>query len=490
MRAVATEFSVLFPSPIRPDTLAGYVEYASFLPLSILFAVWAMIAATGAVRGDEERGVVEATLASGLSRWRAVSARTLAFAIAITIASLAAAAGFAIGASAGGDPFDARALIEEAVLIIALGLSCYALSMLASQLAAARLATATAGILLLALFLLNSLSRTFSSLSLVRWLSPFRYVDLTRPLPPGGTFEIKSVIVLIGISVAATVLAALAFAVRDLGSPLIRPPVREHATSYDATRAPWWSIPVIRGLYDHRIGLVAWSIGLAGLAVIFVSLTKTIVQPLLSIPAFAPYFQAFVQGDVYPSFLGYIWLNVAQLLFAAYAITQVARWSAEDGDGRLELILSQPMSRVGVVLERMTVLALGALLIAAISGEAVFYASRSNGIVLNGSRLAAASLMLIPFTLVFASAGALLAAWNPRAAVGLLGAVAFASYMDVEVGALLKLPLWVQDLSAFKLFGRPLLTGVDSRNLAIMLLVALAGLGSSILVMQRRDVGS
>jgi ABC-2 type transport system permease protein len=183
-------------------------------------------------------------------------------------------------------------------------------------------------------------------------------------------------------------------------------------------------------------------------------------------------------------------LNVAQLLFAAYAITQVARWSAEDGDGRLELILSQPMSRVGVVLERMTVLALGALLIAAISGEAVFYASRSNGIVLNGSRLAAASLMLIPFTLVFASAGALLAAWNPRAAVGLLGAVAFASYMDVEVGALLKLPLWVQDLSAFKLFGRPLLTGVDSRNLAIMLLVALAGLGSSILVMQRRDVGS
>jgi ABC-2 type transport system permease protein len=344
--------------------------------------------------------------------------------------------------------------------------------------------------LLLALFLVNSLSRTFSSLSSVRWLSPFRYFDLSRPLPPGGTLEVGPLMVLIGIAIAATALAAVGFAFRDLGSPLVRPPARVHATSYEPIRAPWWRIPVIRGLYDRRVALVAWSIGLAALAFIFVSLTKTIVQPLLSIRALLPYFATFVQGNVYPSFLGYIWFNVAQLLFAAFAITQVARWSAEDGDGRLELILSQPISRVGVVVERMLVLALGALFIAAISGEAVFYASRSNGIELNGSRLAAASLMLVPFALVFAASGALLAAWNPRAAVGLLGAVAFASYLDTEVAALLKLPIWVQDLSAFKLFGRPLLEGVNWRNLSIMLLVVIAGVGSSILAMQRRDVGS
>jgi hypothetical protein len=48
----------------------------------------------------------------------------------------------------------------------------------------------------------------------------------------------------------------------------------------------------------------------------------------------------------------------------------------------------------------------------------------------------------------------------------------------------------VEDLSAFKLFGTPLLSGVDGRNLALMLLLAAVGVGSSILAMQRRDVGT
>jgi polyether ionophore transport system permease protein len=101
-----------------------------------------------------------------------------------------------------------------------------------------------------------------------------------------------------------------------------------------------------------------------------------------------------------------------------------------------------------------------------------------------------ASLMLVPFALVFAAAGSLIAAWNPRAAVAIVGAFAFASYLDTELGTIFKLPLWVQDLSAFKLFGMPLLNGVDGRNLTLMLLLALAGIGISILLMQRRDVGA
>lgn len=488
--AVAFQFMILLPPPIHPETVAGYVEYGGFFPLSIFFAVWAMASATGAARGDEERGVVEAALATGLSRFALVIARMAGFAMAITVAATVAAAGYLVAVQAGGDAFDIHSLAEETLLLVAFGLSCYALSMLLVQFTAARVATAAAGILLLTLFLINSLSRTYSSLATWRWLSPFRYLDISRPLPPGGNFDVPALLTLVGITLVTGICAAAAFAGRDLGSALVRVPERRHATSYDATRTPWWRIPVVRGVYDRRVALVAWTVGLAGLAVIMVSLTKTIVDPLLSVRALAPYFESFVHGKVYPAFLGFVWFNMVQLLLAAFAITQVARWSAEDTDGRLELVLGQPQSRAGVVMERMTVLAVGAFIIAAVTGEVVFYVSHRQGIDLNGSRLAAASLMLVPFTLVFASIGSLLAAWNPRAAVGLLGAVAFASYMDVEVGPLMKLPLWVQDLSAFKLYGRPLLDGVDGRSLAIMLLVAAVGLGSSILVMQRRDVGS
>ncbi len=490
MATLAAQFGALLPPPIRPDTVGGYVEFRAFHGLAILLAVWALVSATGFARGDEERGVIEVALATGTSRIGFVAARTVGFALAITIASAAAGAGFVIGVASGGESVDAGHLIEECALLAAVGLSCYALALLVAQFAAARAATAAAGVVLLTLFFDNSLSRTFLWLSTWRWLSPFRYYDLSQPLPPGGYFDLRAFLVLIAIAVLATAAAGVAFERRDVGAPLVRLPSRTRSASYDTSAAFWWKVPVVRGLYDRRVGLVVWGLGLAALAVVFVSLTRTLVQVLLSIPALVPYLSIFVRQQLYPAVLGYTWFNVAQLLFAAFAISQVARWSAEDTDGRLEMTLSEPVSRAGIVVERMVTLTGGALVIAAVSGGTLYYASHSQGIDLNASRLVAASLMLVPFALVFAAAGSLLTAWNPRAAVGLLGAFAFASYLDTELGSIYKLPLWVQDLSAFKLFGTPLLTGVDGRSLAIMLLLAVAGVGSSILAMQRRDVGA
>jgi hypothetical protein len=105
-------------------------------------------------------------------------------------------------------------------------------------------------------------------------------------------------------------------------------------------------------------------------------------------------------------------------------------------------------------------------------------------------RLAEGTLLLVPFALVFAAAGAVLAAWNPRAAVGLLGGLAFASYLVNELGPLFRWPTWVQDLSAFKLFGTPLSTGIDRTDLAIMIAIILVGFGASILLINRRDIGA
>jgi ABC-2 type transport system permease protein len=370
------------------------------------------------------------------------------------------------------------------------GIACYSLALLVAQVASPRIATAAAGAVLLGMFLLESLSRVFSSLSTWRWLSPFRYYDLSQPLPPGGHFDARALLVLLCIAVVAAAAAGAAFELRDLGAPLVRVPTRSAPVSHVVAGAAWWRVPVVRGLFERRIGIAAWAIGMAALAIVFVSLTRTIVQVLLSIPSLLPYLSIFVRQQVYPGVLGFTWFNVAQLLFAALAISHVARWAAEDTDGRLEMALSQPVSRAGVVLERMATLVASALVIAAASGVTLYYASHLQGIDLNPGRVAAAALMLVPFTLVFAAAGSLLAAWNPRAAVGLLGAFAFASYLDTELGSIYKLPLWVQDLSAFRLFGTPLITGVDGRNLALLLLLALVGLASSILAMQRRDVGA
>jgi len=490
MTALASQLVVMLAPPVRPDTVAGYVEFRGFHSVAILFAIWALASATAFVRGDEERGLVEASLATGVSRIALVASRVVAFAIALAVAAAAAGGGFVAGVVTGHETVPVTGLIEECALLVAIGLASYSIALLVAQLAPARAATAVAGALLLALFLVNSLSRVFESLSTWRWLSPFRYYDLSQPLPPGGHFDARAFAVLVAISVIAGAAAAVALEVRDLGSALINLPARSRPATSAVARAAAWRYPVARGLYERWIGIAAWAAGMAVLAAVLVALTRTIVQVLLSIPALLPYLTIFVRQQVYPGVLGFTWFNVAQLLLAAFAITYVARWAAEDTDGRLELTLSQPISRAAVVVERMAILVAGGLVIAAVSGVVLYVASHQQGIDLNPGRLVAASLMLVPFALVFAGAGSLLAAWNPRAAVGVLGAFAFASYLDTELGTIYKLPLWLQDLSAFKLFGTPLLTGIDWRNLALMLVLALAGTATSILLMQRRDVGA
>ena len=489
MEALASQFIAIFPPPIAPATVGGFVQFRGFNPLMILFVVWALASATGFARGDEERGIVESTLATGISRIGLITSRLGAFAMAVVVASVAAGAGLLVGVAAGHESVEVRGAVEACALLAAVGLACYGISLLVAQLTAARYAVAAAGVVLLALYFINSFSRTLSWLTTWRWLSPFRYYDLSQPLPPGGYFDARAFAVLLGIAITTSAIAAIAFARRDLGSALIQPPARRSPPRYVARTNPLWTVPVVRGVYERRAGVVVWAVGMALLAVVFVSLTRTIVQVLLSIPTLLPYLSIFVHQQVYPAVLGYTWLNVAQLLFAGLAITHVARWSAEDVDGRLEMMLSEPFSRAAVVVERMVILVVVGLMVTGVSGAALYFASHAQGIDLNVGRLVAASLMLVPFALVFAAAGSILAAWNPRAAVGIVGAFAFVSYLDTELATIFKLPLWLQELSAFKLFGTPLLTGVDGRNLALMLLLAAAGVGSSILLMQRRDVG-
>ena len=487
---LAGQFTVLLAPPLRPDTVGGYVQFRVYGALAIMVAVWALAAAAGAIRGDEEKGLVEAVLATGVSRADAIAARFLGFAAGVVVMTSAAALAFVLGVDRTQDAVDATGVLGATVLLTGLALSCYALTLLACQLVSARFATAAAGIVLLALFLTNSLSRTIDGLRSWRWLSPFHYYEQSQPLAPGGAFDVRATEVLYAIAVVAAVAAALAFAFRDVGSPLVRLPVSARRPSHDVSGMPFWRVPVVRGLYDRRFGLLVWMAGFAALAALFVVLTKEIVKPLLDLAALQPLFNSIIQGDIYPSFLSFIWFAFGQLLIAGYAITQVGRWAAEDGDGRLELALAQPVSRTAVVVERALVLALGTLAIAAAGAVAVAIQADREAIVLNSGRLALASLLLVPFAAFFAALGSLLAARIPRATVGILGGFAFVSYFLTQLAPIFKWPTWVEDLSPFHLYGQPLSSGVDGVGLTIMVGVAVFGFAGSALLLGRRDVGA
>lgn len=490
MTQLATQFTVLIPTPIRPDTVGGYVQWRAYSFFAIVFGIWSLASAYGAARGDEDRGLVEQVLATGTSRADAVIARFLGFAAGCIVAVIAAAFGLLAGVTGAHETIGLDAVLGASVNLLGLSLSCYAATMLVCQFVATRYAAAVSAVVLLGLFLLNSLSRELDALAGWRWLSPFRYYDLSQPLPPGGVFDIRGEEVLYGSAVVLVVAAAIAFAYRDVGSPLVRVPLAHHAVTRRPDSNPVWRIPVVRAVYDRRAGLAVWTAGFALLGALFVILTKSIVDPLLGLSALRPYFNLLIAGGIYPSFLGFIWFGFAQLLMAGYAITQVGRWSAEDTDGRLEAALSTPTSRRFVLLERATALLVGSFVIAAVGGVAVGAESRVQSIDLSQGHLVAASLLLVPVAMVFAVVGAIVASLLPRATLGLLFAFAFASYFLQQLGPLFHWPDWTQNLSVFHLYGQPLRNGVDGFGLTAMVLVVAVGLVASALMMERRDVGA
>jgi ABC-2 type transport system permease protein len=181
---------------------------------------------------------------------------------------------------------------------------------------------------------------------------------------------------------------------------------------------------------------------------------------------------------------------VALLMLAAVVFAFVAGWAADDRDGQLEAALSAPYSRSAIVVERLAALAFTAAVLATLSGLAVGITSRALDLTLDYSHLAAACLFLALFSVVLGAAGSFLASSVPRAAPPLLGTLLLAGYLDDQIGGPLGVPRWLQDVSPFRLAGDPMANGIDGGKVALLLLLTLAFVGSSILAMQRRDVGA
>ncbi len=490
-QALGVQLSYLNPIPIHPETLGGFAHWRLFGFFPVILAIWGIAAGVGVLRGDEERGLVDAWLSTGVSRRRLIAVRSLAFAIAVTAAMAVMGLGAYLVAAAGHESFDAVGLVEEAIPLIPFTVVCFEISALVSNFAASRRsAIGASAVLVYALILLNNLSRTIDSLTGWARITPSFWVDRSDPGVPGGHLDVLGLGVMVAMTGFLMVLVAIAFGARDLGSPVFSIPSRPSRPERMPSRNPFFRLPVLEPLYEQRSALAIWVAGIAAMAFFIVTNTKPITQLMGSTTQQRALLDAAGQGTRPEiAFLAIAWFGILQIIVVAMTVFQVARWTAEDGEGRLEMILSQPISRTRVVIER--ALTLAAILLAA--SVAAWFLTRlallAAGFELDSGRLWLASLLLVPFGLSFGAVGALAASRWPRAAVATLGTYAGASAMLLQVGHLYNLPDWIIRLSAFQLYGVPLTLGVDRRGLVVLVAVSLVGFGLTVLTMQRRDVG-
>jgi ABC-2 type transport system permease protein len=491
IEVLALQLAYLLPLPVRPDTLAGYVQWRAYGSLTIIVAVWALLAATGAIRNEEERGLLETWLAAGVGRIRLVAARFTAFAVAATGALALATLGALLGGAAAHDQLGVVGLIEIGLALLGLTLTCFAVGLVAAQLVASRRgASALGGVILLALFFLDSFSRLNSQVGSWALVSPFHLRNQTTALAPGGSFDLAGTFVLFAMAVLLAAVSALAFERRDLGASVLgwRQADREAVLTPSAN--PLLRVPVLSALYEQRLGLLAWLLVAVALAGLLASLAASAGDLMRGTPAFQAYFRFAHTTDPTLLTLGVFWFGVAGFLFAAYTITQVGRWASDDGEGRLEMTIAQPVPRWRVVLERGLTLGVAVSLLAGFSSAAIALVAPGQGIHLDAGRLLLATVLLVPLALTFGALGAAVIARLPRLALPALAAVAVVGFFIEELAPLFKWPDWALNLSLFQLYGTPLTSGLFRNGLFAMLAIVVIGFGVALVGMRYREVGS
>ena len=489
MEILGRQFSYILPPPIQLDTMGGYLTWRQFGSIAIAYAIWAVLAATGAARGDEERGLTELWLANGVSRARWLAGRAGGFVVAAAASIAVGMLITAIGAAIAGDPLPANGVVAESITFLAITVWAFGLGLLVAQVFLTRRSAALAGCgLLILLFLLNSAIRSGIDVGAARWLSPFFYFDRSTPLLAGGMLDGSATVVLVVAGALLVAIATIAFVRRDVGGTVFRRRRRLTAPTARPSRDRLLRIPVLAAVDQQRGWIAGWAVSLAILAYFLVSITKVLVDVIRSTPGLTQYLEATgVTG--YVEFVGVIWFSTALLIVAIYVVVQANGWAADDAEGRLALTLAQPVSRGRVVLERIASLLVGVAVIASASTLVAYVTANRNGLDLPAGRTALAGLLMVPFAFALGGVGQALVGWRPRSAVVILGIVTVTSYFTQQFAPIFTWPVWISRTSLFALYGTPL-SHDDWPGIAVLIGLGVVGTMIAVAALQRRDIAS
>jgi ABC-2 type transport system permease protein len=238
-----------------------------------------------------------------------------------------------------------------------------------------------------------------------------------------------------------------------------------------------------------------WTLGIAGFSgwmVVVVQQTESQLEKLLAGSPLLRSVLGLGGGNLMTNarLLSGIFIFVP-LMLMAFAVTQANRWSADEEDGRLELVLATPHPRLRVLLGRFAAVATSTVLIAVITWVVMALASAATGVRLDGPNLAAATLSIVPLGLLVAAIGYLFAGWLRTAIdTGLLSFLLVIWFVITFVGPGLDWPSLTLRLSPFYYYGDPLLNGLPVLDTVAILVVGAGALAVASARFVRKDIGT
>lgn len=487
--------------PIAITTPGGYATW-KYGPTILILALWPLLACSRLLRGEEERGSLDALLAVPRGRGRVALEKLAAvwsalLGMGLIIALLTLAGGRVAAADFG--PGDA--LLFSLNLVLVCGFFGSLALLLSQFVRERRLASGLTGGLLVLFIVLDMVHRVIPGTDWISRLSPVYYYNLSKPLIPSSVSNLGALLGLLALNAVLSALALWLFARRDIGSTVRLPAflrLPERATRPEqAVPIQSWSL---RSLYARSLRMIAvptcwWTLGIAGFAAWMVVIARQTETQLGMLYKGSPLLRDFITkvggSDVTTNatLLSAVFL-LLPLLLMAFAVTQANRWSADEEDGRLELVLATPRPRLLVLLGRFAALTTSVVFIGLLTLAATAVASAATGLTFDGGNLAAATLSIIPLGLLMAALGYLLSGWLRTALdTGLLSFVLVLWFFISFIGPDLNWSEAILRLSAIYYYGTPLLHGLPLLDTLGVLAVGILALVGASARFMRKDIG-
>ena len=478
----------LYGDPVNVNTLGGFVSWHYGAYFALLAGLWSILALSSTLAGEARRGSLEFALATPLTR-RMIALEKLAghlsaLVVAMLLLALATWVTGAMFAKLPGDAISATAALEFAVGMGAKALLAGSIAFALAGFVGRGAAAGLAGAIMVASYVLNSYRAVVPAFEVPANLTWFGW---TRDhLPLAGSVDWSGVALALVVSICLLAVGVAAFARRDVG-----------VTSAIPTPGFPRVLLGVRGPLSRSFGellpsALAWGIGLGLYGFVMAVSSRVFSDELTKSPGLIEAVRNMVPGvdmTTTAGFLQLAFVDFGLVLVALAAATFVAGRSSDETGGRLELLLSTPLTR-----DRWTIASGAGAWLAIVVTVALLAASIGIGVALAGSdpvQPLIGTLALALYGAAMVGVGLAVAGLTRSSlAAPAVVVVGIATFLVDILGEALRLPDWVRQLALSSHMGEPMVGAWDVAGLLACIVIAIGGLGLGVWGLRRRDVGS
>ena len=490
MVALATTLPSVFQGmlgrPVALETLGGLIEWRYYAVIFLLFPIWSILALSGTLAGEADRGSLDLLVTSPFSRRRVALEKLAAHVVVVGIAMVfLALLLWVCGRVFAPLPGDEIPLAAAAAYALFAGLLILVPGSIAFGAAPFVGRGAAAGLAAFAMVVAYFVNGFRSSIPAFETVSPISWYAWTaNHIPLAGQYDWPSLAPLVALIAGLFVLGLLAFERRDVGITVHVP----------APHLPGFLVglrgPMGRSFGERFPAAVAWGLGIGLYVLLIAGSASELGDMIRKTPALEQ-----IMRFIYPNIdfgtvggvLQLVFLDFGLIVFGFAAATMVGGWASDESSGRLDVLLSAPLSRTAWLV-RSGLGVFGAIVLA----TAVVALGTALGAAAQGSDVVTPTIgtfVLALYGLAWAGLGIAIGGLvRPSLAVPTVAILTVGTFLITIFATALKLPDWVAQLALSSHYGKPFVGGWDPVGLGVSLALAFGGLVVGAWGLSRRDL--